>query len=159
MHIAGSRRILAPPHRVRSALADPGFLTRALPAALATQAHPAASDRADSFVWTLDGGEAKFQLTPGQEDSTQLAYDADAEGDAEPRLKQSIETFLDTLQSEIAGPRETGADGPLVAVANAAQSGFPFRAMPNLIFGMPLIFWAGSAIFFFIFVFMFAAYL
>jgi hypothetical protein len=159
MHIAGSRRILAPPHRVQTALTDPDFLTAALPQPLASQAHLAEPASAGGIVWQLQGGEAKFQLTPGQEDSTQLAYDADAEGDNESRLKNSIETFLDTLQSEVAGPRETGAQGPLVAAANAAQSGFPFRAMPNLIFGMPLIFWAGSAIFFFIFIFMFSAYL
>jgi len=151
MHIAGSRRILAPAHQVRSTLTDPHFL-----AAKAQLTEPMS---AEQIVWKLEGGEATFQLSPGQEDSTQLAYDADAEDDDEPRLKQSIESFLDALQSQIAGPHETVADGPLVAAPNAVPSGFPFRAMPNLIFGMPLIFWAGSAIFFFIFVFMFSAYL
>jgi len=159
MHIAGSRRILAPPHRVRSALTDPGFLAASLPPPLAGQAHQAEPMSGEHLVWKLDGGEATFQLSPGQEESTQLAYDADAEGDDESRLKQSIESFLDALQSETAAPCETAAPGSLVAAVNAAHSGYPFRAMPNLIFGMPLIFWAGSAIFFFIFVFMFAAYL
>jgi hypothetical protein len=159
MHIAGSRLILAPPHRVHNALTDPGFLAASLLPPLAAQVHPNEPESAGQVVWKLDGGEAKFHLTSVQEDSTQLAYDADAEGDDEARLKRSIETFLDALQSGIAGPRETGADGLLTGAANAVQSGFPFRAMPNLIFGMPLVFWAGSAIFFFIFVFMFSAYL
>jgi len=159
MHIAGSRRILAPADRVRTALTDPAFLKASLPPGVADQAHLGAHEPDEGVTWRLPGGEAVFRIAGGTKDATQLGYDADTDAGEEARLKASIDALLDTLQSEIAGPRETGAQGPMIGLAKAAQSGFPFRAMPNMIFGMPLIFWAGSAIFFLIFVFMFGAYL
>jgi hypothetical protein len=153
MPVTGSRQILAPPHRVALALRDPRFLRT-----MGVAAEPIAADGKDDAAVdvALGAGQAHFALQADRV-GTQVAYEV--AGAEDPGLKTEIEQLLDRVQSEIAGPAEKGAEGPLVTGAQAIAGGSSLQPLPHLIFGMPLIFWAGTAVFLFIFVMMFSGYL
>jgi hypothetical protein len=151
MTVAGSRQILSPPHRVSVAMRDPEFLRRFGVHARPTDASEAVDGAADL---TIGSAPVHFALQ-GDGLGTQLAYEAASDNESD--LKAEIDRFLDRLQAEIAGPPEKAAAGPLVNTARVASRGLP--PLPGQIFGMPLVFWAGSAIFLFLCGMMFASYL